>query len=488
MCAHCTCMAGVGEACSHIGATLFALATTIELLQKTTCTSTPCEWLRPSAQKIEYAQGSDIEFISPKRKLKRVRCTTPVCERACKEPTGASLVPPTAAETTSFYDALAACDTRCSVLSVISPYCEAYIPRAVTRKLPSPLPDTFLDENFVQANDFCALKTKCAATFASMSITSEEATAIELETRGQSSTNTWFQHRAGRITASNFKAAVRTQTVHPDHLSASLIKRICYPASHKFSSAATSWGCNHESDALAAYTVIAKSSHTSFTLRESPGLHINPRYPHLGASPDGVVHCECHGNGIVEVKCPYCKRNDTIEDAADDPRFCLEKCGDGSLSLKRSHEYFYQVQCQLFVTGMAYCDFVVYTSKDNLFVQRHVPDTDFWCENISVIDKFYLGGILPELIGKLFTRAIVHTSDLVPGELICYCRKPATATDMLNCCNTNCKVKQYHRQCLGLKTVPKRAWRCPDCRKLLKKSTSGPGQAVTEGHFCCILP
>ena len=124
------------------------------------------------------------------------------------------------------------------------------------------------------------------------------------------------------------------------------------------------------------------------------------------------------------------------------------------------------------MTGIAYCDFVVFTSRNNLFVQRHVPDTDFWFENISVIDKFYLGGVLLELIRKWSTRAIAHTGDLVPDKLICYCQKPATATDMLNCCYTNCKVKQYHRQSLGLKTVPKRAWRCPDCRKLLKKSTS----------------
>ena len=329
-------MAGVGEVCSHIGATLFALATTVELLQRTTCTSTPCEWLRPSAHNIEYAQGVDIEFISPKRKLKRVHCTSPTSERACKEPTIASLVRPTATEATDFYAVLAACDTRCSVLSVVSPYCEAYIPRAVTNKLPSPLPDAFLDENFVQLNDFSALKAKCSATFASMSITSQAATAIELETRGQSSKNMWFQHRAGHITASNVKAAVRTQIVHPDNLSSSLIKRICYPASHKFTTAATSWGCSHESEALSAYTRIARNAHTAFTMRECPGLHINPRYPHLGASPDAVVQCECHGDGIVEVKCPYCKRGNTIDEAADDPRFCLEKSGDSSLYLSLS--------------------------------------------------------------------------------------------------------------------------------------------------------
>ena len=27
--------------------------------------------------------------------------------------------------------------------------------------------------------------------------------------------------------------------------------------------------------------------------------------PRLGASPDGVVQCECCGNGVLEIKCPY---------------------------------------------------------------------------------------------------------------------------------------------------------------------------------------
>ena len=96
VCAHCTCMAGVGEACSHIGASLFALEMIATRLQSTTCTSTPCEWIRPSAQKITYATSADIEFISPRRKLKRVSCTSHAAERVCKQPMPASLVSPTA--------------------------------------------------------------------------------------------------------------------------------------------------------------------------------------------------------------------------------------------------------------------------------------------------------------------------------------------------------------------------------------------------------
>ena len=103
LCAHCTCMAGVGEACSHIGATLFALETSITLLKNTACTSMPCEWIRPAAQKIEYAEGASIDFISPRRKFNEVRCESLGSERTHMRPTSASLVPPTYSEATGFY-------------------------------------------------------------------------------------------------------------------------------------------------------------------------------------------------------------------------------------------------------------------------------------------------------------------------------------------------------------------------------------------------
>ena len=64
----------------------------------------------------------------------------------------------------------------------------------------------------------------------------EQAVKLETETRGQSSKKSWFLHRAGRITASNFKSVVVTNPCMP---SQSLIKRICYPEAFKFTTAAT---------------------------------------------------------------------------------------------------------------------------------------------------------------------------------------------------------------------------------------------------------
>ena len=48
LCGHCTCMAGLGEACSHIAAVLFAAQINTETKRQFTSTSLPCSWLPPS--------------------------------------------------------------------------------------------------------------------------------------------------------------------------------------------------------------------------------------------------------------------------------------------------------------------------------------------------------------------------------------------------------------------------------------------------------
>ena len=63
------------------------------------------------------------------------------------------------------------------------------------------------------------------------------------------------------------------------------------------------------------------------------GVFIDLSNPFLGASPDGLVHCLCHGKGLLEIKCPWTYRGRTISVKKES---CLEMIGD-TIKLKRKH-------------------------------------------------------------------------------------------------------------------------------------------------------
>ena len=177
-CAHCNCMVGLSEACSHIAAALFAVETAVRLIKDTTYTSKPCEWIRPYSQKTSYAEGSGIDLSSPQRKRKQQSCSEIVTPKQPKD----VLSGPTADEALEFYSALANTGTKCAILSVIAPHANAYVPRTIIADIPQPLPDTFYDESCITMGRQ-ELLDKSNTVFATMSVTQETADAIEKETQ-----------------------------------------------------------------------------------------------------------------------------------------------------------------------------------------------------------------------------------------------------------------------------------------------------------------
>ncbi len=92
--------------------------------------------------------------------------------------------------------------------------------------------------------------------------------------------------RAGRITASRFKAVCHTDPSNP---SKSLNMSICHPELYRFKNAATRYGCEHEEIAKKMYTTRQAKSHHKFEVKPS-GFCISTDYPFVGASPDGSVN------------------------------------------------------------------------------------------------------------------------------------------------------------------------------------------------------
>ena len=85
VCAHCTCMAGLGEACSHIAALLFAMEANTRYRNSLSCTSELCAWLPPSiGTNVKYATASDMDFTTPdsKRVRQHSLMTTPSIDKA----------------------------------------------------------------------------------------------------------------------------------------------------------------------------------------------------------------------------------------------------------------------------------------------------------------------------------------------------------------------------------------------------------------------
>ena len=81
------------------------------------------------------------------------------------------------------------------------------------------------------------------------------------------------------------------------------------------------------------------------------GISVHPKF--LGASPDGKVFDPSSSSkfGLLDIKCPFPKRGDTLDQASSDPDFYIEKVG-ADFFLKKTHSYYAQVQGQLALTGV----------------------------------------------------------------------------------------------------------------------------------------
>ncbi|XP_077863509.1 uncharacterized protein LOC144347299 [Saccoglossus kowalevskii] len=78
LCAHCNCMAGLGETCTHVAAVLFAVEATVRIRDSKTVTDEKAYWLLPSSLKsVTYKNMNDIDFTSAKTKKKQLDANSP---------------------------------------------------------------------------------------------------------------------------------------------------------------------------------------------------------------------------------------------------------------------------------------------------------------------------------------------------------------------------------------------------------------------------
>lgn len=224
----------------------------------------------------------------------------------------------------------------------------------------------------------------------SLKVNVPEANKIEEETRGQHQCEQWMKERKMRFTASNFGRVYRRQRNYEKFCEDLLTAK-------PFRSVSTQHGITYEPVALREYEKHMHKMGKPVRVTNS-GFFVSPKLFILGCSPDGkVVDIGCQENfGLVEIKCPSSKFLVTPLEACADPRFCLHNI-NGSPTLKTTHVYYDQVQGQMGLTGVTWCDFIVYTSR-GLSIERIRFDPVHWGRLREKLHSVFFSFFLPATV------------------------------------------------------------------------------------------
>ena len=154
--------------------------------------------------------------------------------------------------------------------------------------------DIVKSENSIDSEELCSDET--LQTFMEfLSIDEKQCDIIFAKTVQQANSHFWFDQRSGRITASNFYKVCHMRETTDKTNTVKLPMNYC-PMEHIPEQ--LEWGHEKEISASELYFTKLTSKHPELAVVES-GLVINQKWPFLGASPDRIRFCKCHGKTPV---------------------------------------------------------------------------------------------------------------------------------------------------------------------------------------------
>jgi hypothetical protein len=215
-------------------------------------------------------------------------------------------------------------------------------------------------------------------------ISTEQVTQVETRTRGQANNKLWKDIRLKHITASNVGKICKS-TDRRDMIA--LTHDLITPKN--ISSKPLKYGRLYEPVAVVKYEKAYNVSTVEC------GLFISQTNPILAASPDRLLGDDT----VIEVKCPYSAREQIISPSTIPYLEYL----DGTLQLKQNHDYYYQIQGQMFCTQRFICNLVVYTKEDlKVIIVKY--DNQFVLNMLEKLSKFYKRYFKDALLEKFVYR------------------------------------------------------------------------------------
>ena len=233
----------------------------------------------------------------------------------------------------------------------------------------------------------------------SISLTAQQISSIYQQTIDQSKSTFWINHRHGRITSSRFSEIKNLAEKMQKDISYSCPEYLI-AAIMGYEKPVVTWQMNHgintEIHAKHKYKSLTRRFHKNMAYND-PGMAVFEEYPYLSATRDMEINCNCHGAGLVEIKCPatLIGKIPSIENYSKH----IEKDGD-KLKLKSTSPYYSQIQGQLASTDRLCCDLFVFSLQGNLTIRVKYNDL-YWKILLSDLRWFWRTVIADELLTKI---------------------------------------------------------------------------------------
>lgn len=251
----------------------------------------------------------------------------------------------------------------------------------------------------------------------SIKLSKNQIDSIYQNTITQSKSKFWFEQRKGRITASKFKKIyTRMNTLKNENSTEDptpLISEIM-GKDEKKSTWQMNFGLSAERHAVKRYKQIMRLKHKEIKFTD-PGMTVSETDPFISCTPDLEVFCPCCKEGICEIKCPPSIPSNRAPSVKTYNKHL--EIRDGRARLKKTSEYYYQIQGQMALTKRTYGDFFVFNIANRSFhLERIKFDLNFWQDKLSNLKLFWNTYILPQLLlvsvpGKTFNSTVADVDD-----------------------------------------------------------------------------
>ncbi|XP_037505136.1 uncharacterized protein LOC119381318 [Rhipicephalus sanguineus] len=369
--AGCTCMAGEGKVCSHVGAILWKIDMAVcQGLTTKTCTDQTAAWNAGTKRNVQPSALEDIDFH-----MQRGAVDT----QATRHPRP-MFVPQTKVEIQKLHEESPYPDLFTIPGTLLYETLNA-APRPHRPAADDVVNRTHGDHSLDNSPNGCVLCSEFYSKYVALSAAA--AASLSSQTSDQCS-QLWLFARRVRLSASNVAKVPKRESTAGEKAATRMLNPV-------FSgNAATKHGKRMEAVARVQF-----SKKTGFSVAKV-GSFVCEDTPWLSASPDGMIDSE---NAILEIKCPFVS---DITELIEHGKYDVRKRQDGTLVLVENgpNGYYSQVQVQLLCTKKALCFFYVWSAEKDVLIQ--VPfNRDYISKNMSRLKKFYFTEMLPRMTDML---------------------------------------------------------------------------------------